>query len=223
MKDRQAPQTVTQPRIPLISALVHCLSMPVTVYLRSGFGYAYLRPRSIFIAFTWAMLLFALYARIEPGAWEQHAAFCLFGIGAACLYFTHLLVAFVSELRGNATHDHDSGVPHLIRLLRLTGSIPHPRFRSLWVIWVEPALVALAALAAYLGFHSSGLSALLLLSAGSLWIKEALNFWLQLRQRKRQRDAMEDAEDSFDGSHTQTEIAPPSPSRKGKVTRQRAS
>lgn len=47
MKDRQTEASPFQPRIPVLSFLLHCISMPVVVFLRSGFGFAYLRPNSI--------------------------------------------------------------------------------------------------------------------------------------------------------------------------------
>lgn len=222
MKDRQAPQTIALPRIPVVSAVLHCLSMPVIVYLRSGFGYAFLRPKSIFLAFSWALVLFTLYSWLEPGMWRSNAALCLFGLGAVFLYCHHLIRAFSSELRGNASHDHHSGNPHLLRILRRPEHQSPEQFRSLCAIWAEPALVLLAALAARWLLGAANLSAWLLLCAISLWLKESLNFWLQLRQRKRHRDAMEDAEDSLDGSNSMTDVPPPSPSRKSKVTRPRA-
>lgn len=222
MKDRQAPQTVALPRIPVVSAVLHCLSMPVILCLRSGFGYAFLRPRSIVLALSWALALFTAYSLLEPGMWPKNAAFCHFGIAAVLLYGMHFIVAFVSELRGTATHDNNSGTPHTFRILRLAGVPPSPRFQRCWVLWAEPSFVAMAAITVRDELGTANLSTWLLLCAVALWLKEALNFWLQIRQAKRQRDAMEDAEHSLDGSHPQGEIPPPAASRKGKVARKRA-
>lgn len=222
MKDRQAPQTNAQVRVPVLSPVLHFVTMPAIVYLRSGFGYAFLRPKAIFISFSWAFVLYTVYAWLEPGAWRRSAALCLFGLGAVLLYGAHLTFAFVSELRGTATHDNDSGVPHLVRILNSAGIQLPEQLRSLWAIWGEPTLVLLVALAARWPLGASSLSTWLLLVAPCLWFKEALNHWLQIRQRKRQRDAMEDAQDGLDGSHSQTDLPAPAASRKDKMRRKRA-
>lgn len=169
------------------------------VFLRSGFGYAYLRPKAVFFAFSWAFGLYTAYSWLEPGQWTANGAFCTFGVAAMLLYWLHLSWTFATELRGNATHDNDSGKPHTLRILGWFGVPPSPAIRNLWVIWIEPGLVLLAAFAVQLprpNFRS--LSTWLLLAAISLWLKEALNYWLQLRQRKRQRGTMDDAKEGLE-------------------------
>src|SRR5690606_22769981 len=78
MKDRQAEPSPSQPRIPLLSTLLHCVSMTVVVFLRSGFGFAYFRPRSVFLAGIWAFALFTVYAWNEPAVWQWSASLCVF-------------------------------------------------------------------------------------------------------------------------------------------------
>lgn len=222
MKDRQAPQTHAQVRIPVVSDVLHCISMTVIVYFRSGFGYTFLRPKSIFFAVSCAFAMFTVYACLEPGAWPGNAALCLFGMGAVILYALHLFIAFLNELRGTATHDNDSGTPHLLRLLQNIGIQPPEQLRLNWVLWAEPGLVLVAAILARWPLGAVNLSAWLILAAICLWLKEALNFWLQLRQRKRHRDAMEDAEEGLGGSSSRGGYHSPAPSRLGKVRRKRA-
>jgi hypothetical protein len=221
MKDRQVEHSAPQQRIPIVSAVLHCVTMSAAVYLRSGFGYAYLGPKSIFLSGSWAFLLFTIFAWNEPRMWQRFAGLCLFGIVACALYTFHLVRAFGSELRGTAKHDNYSGTPHLIRILNSAGVQLPLEARALWTIWAEPALMLLAALLARWPLGSETLSAWLLLVAPCLWLKEALNHWLQLRQRKRQSDAMEDAEDSIDVIHPQNEFSSSTASRKPKVSRQR--
>ena len=222
MKDRQVEQLPSQPRIPIVSAVLHCVSMPVLVYLRAGFGYAYLRPRSIFLAACWAFTLYAIYAWNEPAVWRRSAGLCLFGFGASALYIVHFIWAVVSEARGSATHDHDSGLPHTIRLLKAAKVPVSEPLQSLWVIAAEPAMVLFLALLARWPFGAVSLSTWLLLSAPCLFLKELLNYWLQIRQRKKHRDAMEDAEDGMDLSHTEQATLPDSSGRQGKIRRTRS-
>ena len=97
MKDRQVPHTPAPPRIPFVSAVLHCVSMSVVVFLRSGFGYAYLRPRSIFFASSYAFGLFLIYAWNEPGVWEKTAEIRYYGLSVVGLYVLHLIAAFFGE------------------------------------------------------------------------------------------------------------------------------
>ncbi len=221
MKDRQVDSTPAQARIPIISSLLHCISMTVIVFLRSGFGYAYLRPRSIFMAFSWAFTLFTVYAWIDPGTWPKYSALCCFGIAAVVLYWLHFIRAFASELRGTATHDNDSGKPHTLRILSWVKVPLPPSLRIFWVLWVEPAFVLLTAVAAFWPLGAKNLSTWLFLAALCLWLKEALNYWSHLRQRKRQRDAMDDAKDCLNSGHAHQHLALPTASRKAKIRRRR--
>lgn len=222
MKDRQVEQTLAMLRIPVISTLLHCVAMTVIVFLRSGFGYAYLRPKAIFFAFSWAFTLYSAYSWIEPGKWRMNSVLCIYGMAAIALYWLHLIVTFVTELLGTATHDNDSGKPHTLRILGWFGFRAPPAVRNFWVTWVEPAVVLIAALAVRLpGLDARNLSTWLLLAAPCLWLKEALNYWLQIRQRKRQHDTMEDAREGLNENHAPANPAPLASSRQEKVRRQR--
>ena len=53
MRDIHTERSKAGP-IPLISPLLHCTAMTGLVFLRRNFGYAFLRPKAIFFAFTWA-------------------------------------------------------------------------------------------------------------------------------------------------------------------------
>jgi len=198
MKDRQAEPSPSQPRIPVLSTVLHCVSMTVVVFLRGGFGFAYFRPRSVFLASIWAFALFTVYAWNEPAVWQWSASLCVFGMAASALYLLHFTLEFARQLRGSASHDHDSGNPHLLRLLRKQDGASYERAKILCAVWCEPALVLLAALLARWFLGSPHLSAWLLLAAACLWLKEAMNYWHHLRQRKRRRDAIEDAEETLD-------------------------
>lgn len=79
----------------------------------------------------------------------------------------------------------------------------------------------LAALALRWPFGAVGLSTWLLLTAPCLWLKETLNFWLQRRQVKRQRDALEDAEDGLHSTHAEPEADTLAANREAKVNRPR--
>jgi len=222
VKDKQVEQTPYTSRIPLLSALLHCVSMTVVVFLRSGFGYSYLRPKSLFLAFSWAFGLYCLYAWEQPRVWQHQREFCLFGLASITLYLLNLIYAFARELLGSATHDKYSGTPHILRILRLVGVSPPPEFQKLWASWMEPAIVV----AVSLGMKMSGsvpasLSTWLFFSAYCLWLKEALNYWFQMRQQKRQRDTFDDAEDGLGSNANSKDLDLPKPTRKPKVKRQR--
>lgn len=146
MKDRQIQQIPLQMRVPFVSAVLHCISMTGIVFLRSSFGYSYLRPRSVFFAFAWAFILFFIYAWKEKGVWQEYRLMCFYGATAIALYLTHLLIAFFRELFRGGSHDNDSGTPHTFRILKIMGKPRTPHFEMKWHIWVQPILVFLAGL-----------------------------------------------------------------------------
>jgi hypothetical protein len=221
MKDRQVEATQAIQRIPVLSAVLHCMAMTVLVFLRSGFGYAFLRPKSIFLAGSWAFLLFSIYAWNEPAVWKSNSGLCLFGGSSAVLYVIHLTTAYVSELRDNATHDNNSGMPHSLRILGWLKIEPTPVLRRLVVMAVEPALVlSLALVFGLVGQGLQNLASWFFYTAIAMLLKELFNFWLPLRQRKRKRDGMDDTTEGF-GSVNPTDADLPAPIRKPKVRRQR--
>lgn len=223
MKDRQALQTPALLRIPVLSTVLHLVSMSVLVFMRFGFGYAYLRPKSLFFAGSWAFLLFTVYAWYEPKVWAAHSSLCMFGVAAVVLYALHFTWAFASELRGTATHDNHAGTPHTLRIFQWLDLPVSAGSQNFWVIWAEPGFVLLAGLLCLGGGHAQrSLSTWLLLTGPCLWLKEALSYWLQLRQRKKQRDSFEDAEEGLKPDQIQPQADLPAPTRKDKVQRQRS-
>ena len=224
MRDRQVEIPSGQARIPLISALLHCVSMSVLVYLRSSFGFVYLRSKSVFFAFSWALLLFTIYAWNEPGIWREYKFVCFFGVGSVALYWLHLTVSFVRELYRTGEHDRFSGKSHPFRLMRWWGRVETPRAEMIQHLWIEPGAVLLSALVIRWIVGDAHLSLWLLFAAGCLWLKEALNYWHQLRQQKRQEDIFADTEDSVaDTSPNTPNFEPPVAARKARVQRQRSS
>lgn len=223
MKDRQVPSKPPQLRIPILSAVLHCVSMTVIVFLRSSFGYAYLSPKSVFFAFSWAFTLFCLYAWHEPGAWPRYWLLCVSGLAAIALYVAHLVTAFGRELYRSGEHDHDSGTPHALRLLRRAGKGTSAAFQRNWHVWSEPGMILLAGLALRYIAGERHLSMWLLVVAPCFWLKEVLNVWFQLRQLKRHEDSREDAEDIFEDAVSAAPVAAaPKPAGKEKIRRARA-
>ena len=222
MKDRQVEPSGVQPRIPVISPLLHCVSMTALVYLRSSFGFVYLRPKSVFFAFSWAFALFTVYAWNEPEIWQQYRAVCLFGIAAISLYCSHLLIAFVRELYHRGEHDHYSGRSHPIRFMRWTGRVANPHVEMNVHLWAEPLAILAAALTLRFVLGERHLSTWLVFAALCLWFKEAFNYWHHLRQKKRQGDIFDDAGDTVEPpSANPIQQEPPKASRKARVKRQR--
>ena len=221
MKDRQAPQSPPQWRIPIFSDILHCIAMTAIVFLRSSFGFTYLRPKSVFFAFAWAFGLYSYYAWSEPDVWPQKRALCLYGLSAIALYSFHLLVAFFREIKGQASHDYDSGTSHLLRIMRIVGTRPDLRFVNNLHIWGEPLFLALAAIVLRIAFDEQNLSFWLFIVAPCLALKEALNAWFALRFLKRHKDSGEDAQEVFSDNPERMEPEAPKAVRKQRVKRER--
>lgn len=224
MKDKQVEPASTQSRIPVISAVLHCVSMPALVYLRSSFGYAYLGPKSVFFAFSWAFILFAIYAWNEPEIWRSYRAVWGFGVGAVALYWIHLFSAFGREFGQDSEHDTFSGRSHPLRLGALTRKGSASNLEATLHLWVEPAAILITAGALRLAAGEHRLSQWLVITAGCLWAKEIFNYWHRLRSRKRQRDIFVDADDGMEPPGTGgPEVEMPKGTRKEKVKRPRNS
>lgn len=216
MKDRQVHARPPALRIPIVSTVLHCVSMTTIVFLRSDFGYAYLGPKSIFLAFIYALILFAVYAWNEPEVWQIYWAFCGFGIAAALLYLTHLFTAITREIYRVGKHDHSSGISHMLRAIGAKRwAKPHMH------IWVEPVIVILIAILLRTVWSETKLSGWLMLVAPSLAVKEALNLWFQLRQKKRHHDSQDDAIDIFDEDPRMQEAEAPKAVGRERVKRPR--
>jgi hypothetical protein len=222
MKDKQIAAASAEPRIPYVSAFLHCVSMTALVYLRSSFGFGFLRPRSVFFAFSWAFALYAVYAWVEGEVWRDHRAMILFGSGAVLLYWRHLLIAFKREWNQTGEHEHYSGNSHLVRLMQRGGQAPDARFEAKLRLWAEPGVALLVSLALRLFLGERALSFWLFLVAVCLWSKEALNHWFRIRERKRRQDMFTDTEEAVEppvASHLSQE--PLKAVRKPKVKRGR--
>ena len=196
--------------------------MTVLVYLRSSFGFAFLRPKSVFFAFSWAFILTAIYAWIDGTTWHQHRAAILFGCGAILLYWTHLSTTVIREWKETSEHDNHSGSSHYVWLMWQAGRTPTSQSEAAIQLWAEPASVILSAAILRLMFAEQLLSRWLFWSAFCLWSKEALNRWFHIRQRKRRDDIFDDTGDVMELPSTKNLASePPKPTRKARIKRAR--
>lgn len=191
------------------------------VFLRSGFGYLFLRPKSVFIAFAWAMTLYTIYAINEPAVWRTSAPICVFGMLAAILYLSHLAAAVASQLRRKAAHDQHSGTSHMFHLMRLLKLEPSEQTESKIHLWVEPGVIFAASVLLRIPLGNNRVSGWLGFVAVCLWLKEAINYWAALRLRKRQEDIFDDAEETVAPVDALREAALPSATRKPRTKRTR--
>ena len=219
MKDRQIQSTGAQPSVPLLSPILHWLAMPAIVFLRSRFGFSFLSPKVVFLAFVWAQILFSIYAWIEQGAWIKYWAVAGFGLGAAALYLLHLLLAFSREVGRQGKHDFYSGTSHLLRLPGFSQLRGNPRSELIVHLWIEPFLVLTAAAMLRAFFAEHRLSTWLLLVAAALWLKEFINFWYGIRSEKKHEDIIEDAEEKMPGNSSAEVPLPAAGTRKPRAKR----
>jgi hypothetical protein len=168
--------------IPVLSPTLHCVAMTAFVYLRTSFGYTFLRPKSVFIAFSWAFMLGVIIAWNEPPIWREYRAVCIFGTGAVILYCSHLWIAFSREWRKRGEDDPYPGTLRTQRLARLFGfpAVAEETLR----FWVEPGIVAFLSLVLRFAFGESHLSACLLFIAFCMVGREAINHWTTVRRDK---------------------------------------
>ena len=145
-----------------------------------------------------------------------------FGIGAATLYWIHLLAAFMREWNQTGEHDQYSGTSHSVRFLRKAGVTQIPYLEARIHLWGEPGVVLLVAAAFALAGASAAFPWWLSLVGVCLWSKEALNHWYNIRQRKRRQDVYDDTEDTVEPP-TSSNLAsePPKATRKAKIKRSR--
>jgi len=217
MKDKQYQSAGPAPGLPLISPILHVVSMTGLVFLRSSFGYAFLSPKSIFLALIWAHGLFSFYAWHQPGAWPHWSAVALYGLMVAGLYGIHLLKAFGRELRRTGEHDYFAGKSHFMRLAALFRTEAREKIQQFVHLWLEPAMVLMAGV--FLGVAGvPALPAWLSFLALCLWAKEAINYWYRLRFQKKQGDVFADAGEGLDHEE---ENQPPAPSGAGRKPRQK--
>lgn len=197
--------------------------MTALVYLRSSFGFVFLRPKSVFFAFSWAFLLFVIFAHYYPNLWREYWAICVLGTGTIALYWLHLLVAFTRELYRAGEHDHYSGTSHALRIMQRFGLGSAVTEKNIH-LWGEPVLVLVTSGVFRLAFAETHLSAWLVFVAACMVCKEAMNYWTDVRRDKIKEDMIRDAEEqagTLPDNHPTAEI--PKPTRKAAVERQRDS
>jgi hypothetical protein len=168
--------------IPILSPALHCVAMTTLVYLRTSFGYVFLRPKSIFFAFSWAFVLAFIMACNEPAIWTEYRALAVFGAGAVALYWIHFSITFFHEWRKTAEPDQYPGTSHATLLLRLFG-LPSPS-AGLLHFWLEPAAVLAVSAALRVAAGERHLSAWLAFVALCMFAREAVNYWTSIRKEK---------------------------------------
>lgn len=179
-------------RIPFLSPILHCIAMTALVYLRSSFGFVFLRPKSVFFAVSWAFSLFVIVAWNEPGIWREYRAVCVFGVGSIVLYWIHLLITFGREMYRSGKHDHFSGFSHPLFLMRRFGA-PLDSAEKTLHLWAEPALVLSFSVGLRFAFAERHLSTWLAIVAACMFGKETMNYWAALRRDKILDDSLLDA------------------------------
>lgn len=194
--------------------------MTALVFLRTSFGYTFLRPKSVFFAFSWAFVLFVIMAWNKPGVWREYHAVCIFGTGAVVLYWMHLLRTFFHEWRKKAEDDHYLGTSHALRISRLCG-FPDASGEMLR-FWMEPAAVLAASATLRLVFAERHLSAWLFFVALCMVGREAINHWIGVRRAKIVIETIRKAKDQGDALADEQHPAPaPKPTREEPVKRKR--
>ena len=223
MKDKQIAPVSVEPHVVLLSPVLHCVSMTALVFLRSSFGYAFLRPKSFFFAASWAFVLYAAYAWIDSATWYGHQPLLWFGVAAVFLYWFHFSVTVSREWRATGRHDNDSGTSHGMFFLRSFGRSLSSKLERRICLWMEPGGVFCVALSLRVGGERF-LSAWLLFTAGCMWVKEILNRWFSIRRHKRGKNLGEDCSDEFEdqGGRTSGEEAALTSARKAGIKRKRA-
>ena len=181
-------------RIPVLSPTIHCIAVTALVFLRSGFGFVFLRPKSIFFGVSWAFILFAIFAWNEPYWWREYRAVCVFGIAAIALYWLHLGIAIARDIRETGAHDHYPGNSHALGLTNLLGISDQQAIRHLR-IWIEPVLVVMISATLRVVFGERHLSVWLAFVALCIFCTEFMNYWYgEVRRRKINKDMAADAE-----------------------------
>lgn len=210
MKDRQIQSAGAQPSVPIISPVLHWIAMPAIVFLRSRFGYSFLSPKSVFLAFGWASLLFFIFAWEEQGTWRSMWAVALFGVVASALYAAHLGAAFWRERERKGKHDFYSGTSHLLRVPGFSQNRGNQQFETVLHLWIEPAVILVVAVFLRGFLSEKWLSLWLLVVVAGMWLKAFINYWYGIRSEKKHEDIMEDAGEKMPGGGAFSEVELPS-------------
>lgn len=211
MKDPQSAVHIPAGGITFVSSTLHCFCIPVLVFLRKDFGYAYLGPKKIFFALIFASGLLAYATYKDQSLRPTFLIPAFFGATSSILYLLHLTIASVKQGQGRAEHDQNYGTSPLLTLISRS---KRPNFEELFHMVVEPLLVA--SLGSFI--FSGPFGALMNSCAVALALKETIRWWLTLRLQKRREDSRTDAKELM--GDTQSEF-PQSPTSAGKTARQR--
>jgi hypothetical protein len=174
--DRQLGAKPPQASIPIVSPVLHVVSMTIVVFLRRKFGYAYLQPVPQFLVIGLALVIFTSFAwtsRDEFSIWHQYAHLCAFGFISLILFFWHCLTCNIREWLKKAPHDNSSGKSWLGLHYSIESCL----------VFITGALLFLD----HTEFVALGFW--LMISAIALSIKEPLNRWYQLRVVKMNEDS----------------------------------
>jgi hypothetical protein len=191
MKDKPLPQKMPSGHIPVISPILHCLSMPVLVFWRRSFGYDFLSPKSIFLASVVAICQLSYMVWHDESLKPRFYTLSLFFLAVSALYLTHLFCAIYKLKRSTAAHDYYSGSSMLLDFLPASQRASlEPYVRG----FAEPAITLIA------GFILAPklLGNILLVAGISLAFKEWIRSWLLLRKNKSMADSIIDAEEMVD-------------------------
>ena len=168
--NRSDPHTKAAPPLdgfPVLSPVLQVLSMSVVVFTRHRFGYAYLKPASLFLTLGLALVIFAGFAwtsRTENHVWLKFFPLIAFSFTWLIAYFYHCFICHIRQWIKKAPLDNASGISFL-------GS------------WPLEMLVAFA-IGAWLFYTSQRflpLGTWLMTAAAALGTKEALNSWYYRR------------------------------------------
>lgn len=197
MRDKQASAEVLSGGIPVISPVLHFLAMPVLVFWRRGFGYAFLSPKSVFLSTIFAVGILSYIVWHEPAIKARYASLTIFAMAASALYLIHLACSIARQVGKDAEHDQFSGASNLLLFL------PAPRRASVEAVLhrlLEPGLTMLAGF----WFINPPLGNFLFISGASLAVKESINAWLTIRTKKRLKDSLDETEEKLGDVTTST-------------------
>ncbi|TLD71465.1 J domain-containing protein [Phragmitibacter flavus] len=194
--------------------------MPAILFLRSSFGYSFLSPKTVFLPCAQVSFLFLIVTWVEPWLRKPLWAVALFAASASFLYVAHLLAAFWREKERKGKHDFYAGTSHLLRIPGFSQNRGNQDFETVLHLWIEPAVVFVAAVF-FRGFLSEQwLSLWLLVVVAGMWLKAFINYWYGIRSEKKHTDIIEDAEEKMPGGGAFAEVPLPNASgRKPKRTR----
>jgi hypothetical protein len=201
MKDKQPLAKTPTGSVPVVSPVLHCLAMPVLVFLRHSFGYAFLSPKAVFLATVFATGVFSYIVWHDEAFRPRFSALTAFASIASALYLVHLISAIIKQARGNAEHDQYSGRSYLIGF-----PVPVKQEKREGFIHciLEPALIITAGILA----SPDLLGKVLVVCGVALGFKELIRAWLSIRLRKRLSDNLGDATETIETAQPTSQSSP---------------